>query len=655
MPRDKETDNAPPSGQLKRPPLNHRDSGSQSDGTNNTGGPSHQHRVKSHQKHHHVGRFNTRVPSTKAFHKHANAHGPPPKLTRRQTSGPASPAEVERPPHRRATSEVKLQGQSTSANIPKSLSHTSLKRNRSQAEVAKRTKSSDKLKRAPSGTGVHRHTAKTSKTQVRFDLGSDDPDDEWIDASGSNSPYISRKSSINNSVQPSLRPTTEMSQPVAPSALSQTQQLQQQKEEEEVVKQQPQTRPHEEPQTQLRQGQQGRQGLQGLQQQQQQEQQQQLSDEQQQQQQQQQQHSPASVASKATSQHKEYLTSRLLQRTPPQSAPPKMTVEIAKGAPAQVTRSVSSTDGAAAALASSSNQQDLISRFVDAPTPGLASQGSFYQQPVQSTSQSLEDVTGDTKTTAASQGINLQQSEPEALATSGMDMDASALVPSSSRGTAALPAEKSRTQQKLNLQRASSVLEPSHGLAGVGGVVGSSPLVCVSGSGGYDGGNSRDPRIGRLLERTGMEYLVVRRYQNPVARSLNRLSRLPGMEKIRRVPRVPANTVVNGKRGHLSTEANIRHTRNVSMPDVRQTASKTGDSIRVANGASSTFEGVAGSQVGEQASGVGMAGAEEVDGMSDLLRNLWEKPTEVKVNGNVSAAAAAAAAAAGIIIGANIS
>ncbi|KAG6097698.1 hypothetical protein E4U30_000349 [Claviceps sp. LM220 group G6] len=646
MPRDKETDNAPPSGQLKRPPLNHRDSGSQSDGTNNTGGPSHQHRVKS-QKHHHVSRFNTRVPSTKAFHKHANAHGPPPKLTRRQTSGPASPAEVERPPHRRATSEVKLQGQSTSANIPKSLSHTSLKRNRSQVEVAKRAKSSDKLKRAPSGTGVHRHTAKTSKTQVRFDLGSDDPDDEWVDASGSNSPYISRKSSINNSMQPSLRPTTEMSQPVVPSTLSQTPQLQQHK-EEGVVNQQPQMRPHEEPQTQLRHGQQEQQR-----QQQQYEQQQQLSDEQQQQQQQEQ-HSPASVASKATSQHKEYLTSRLLQRTPPQSAPPKMTVEIAKGAPAQVTRSISSTDGAAAALASSSNQQDLISRFVDAPTSGLASQGSFYQPPVQSTSQSLEGVTGDTKSTA-SQGFTLQQSEPEALAPSGMDMDASALVPSSSRSTAALPAEKSRTQQKLNLQRASSVLEPSHGLAGVGGVVGSSPLVCVGGSGGYDGGNSRDPRIGRLLERTGMEYLVVRRYQNPVARSLNRLSRLPGMEKIRRVPRVPANTVVNGKRGHLSTEANIRHTRNVSMPDVRQTASKTGESIRVANGASSTFEGVAGSQVGEQASGVGMAGAEDVDGISVLLRNLWEKPTEVKVNPNISAAAAAAAAAAGINLSANIS
>ncbi|KAG5974283.1 hypothetical protein E4U58_003260 [Claviceps cyperi] len=625
MPRDKETDNAPPSGQLKRPPLNHRDSGSQSDGTNNTGGPSHQHRVKSHQKHHHVGRFNTRVPSTKAFHKHANAHVPPPKLTRRQTSGPASPAEVERPPHRRAISEVKLQGQSTSANIPKTLSHTNLKRNRSQVEVAKRVKSSDKLKRAPSGTGVHRHTAKTSKTQVRFDLGSDDPDDEWVDASGSNSPHISRKSSINHSVQPLLRPTTEMSQPVAPSALSQTPQLQHQK-EEGVVKQQPQTRPHEEAQIQLRHGQQ----------------------------EQQQQHSPASVASKATSQHKEYLTSRLLQRTPPQSAPPKMTVEIAKGAPAQVTTSISSTGGAATALASSSNQQDLISRFVDAPTSGLASQGSFYQPPVQSTSQSLEDAPGDTKPTA-SQGFTLQQSEPEALAPSGMDMDASALVPSSSRSTAALPAEKSRTQQKLNLQRASSVLEPSHGLAGVGGVVGSSPLVCVGGSGGYDGGNSRDPRIGRLLERTGMEYLVVRRYQNPVARSLNRLSRLPGMEEIQRVPRVPANTVVNGKRGHFSTEANIRHTRNVSMPDVRQTASKIGESIRVANGAGSTFEGVAGRQAGEQASGVGIVGAEEVDGISVLLRNLWEKPIEVKVNANISAAAAAAAAAAGINLGANIS
>ncbi|KAG5978894.1 hypothetical protein E4U55_005806 [Claviceps digitariae] len=637
MPRDRNMDNAPSGGQSKRPPLHQRDSDSQSDTTNTTGAPSQQHRIKTHQKHHHVGRLSTRVPSTKAFHKHTTAHGPAPKLTRRQTSGGASPSEPQQPPpHRRTTSEVKLSRHSSSAHLPKSLSHTSLQRNRSQVEVSKRTRSSDKLKRTSSGTGIHRHTRKTSKTQVHFDLGSDDPEDEWVDASGSNSPYLSRKGSINSSGQSSLRPGTEDPRLVTSDAPSQTQQLEQeQQKKQQQFEQQQQQEQEQQKQLKLQQLQfkqeqeQKQQRRQQQEQQQKQQLQQQLHQQQQQQEQQQQVQYPTESADKATSQQKEYLTSRLLQRNPSNSAPPMMTADMAKGAPVQVARSNNSADRTATPPTASSNQEDLISRFVGVPGSGQTSQGSFYQQPTHSTSQILDDVSR-----SSNSNTNLDQPhqmpqvpEPEVLAPG--EMDTSSLVPRSSRGTAALPAEISRTQQKLNLQRASSVLEP--GLSGAGGGIGSSPLIGVGGP-GYDGGNSRDPRVGKLLEKTGMEYLVVRRYQNPVARSLNRLSRLPGMEKMRRT-RPSAGTVSNIKRGQVVDTA-ARHTRNVSMPDTRLSAStKSGGTIR-ANGTGSSLEGDDVSRINERLSGVSLGGADEELGIDVLLRNLWEKSVEVSASTN---------------------
>jgi hypothetical protein len=99
-------------------------------------------------------------------------------------------------------------------------------------------------------------------------------------------------------------------------------------------------------------------------------------------------------------------------------------------------------------------------------------------------------------------------------------------------GEYVVPREMNRTQQKLNLQRASSSLEQAHPHPGIAGVAaGAAPLIGVPTT--YD---SRDPRIGKMLERTGMEYLTVRRHLNPVARSIARVMQLPGLENSRRIP-----------------------------------------------------------------------------------------------------------------------
>ena len=96
-----------------------------------------------------------------------------------------------------------------------------------------------------------------------------------------------------------------------------------------------------------------------------------------------------------------------------------------------------------------------------------------------------------------------------------------------------IPPQQSRTQQKLWLQRASSNIEPqqlqmapSAALNGLG-LHGGSVFPLTSSTSSLVG-DSRDPRIRLQLERTGLEYLVVRRHQDPVGKALKRLEQLPG-------------------------------------------------------------------------------------------------------------------------------
>ncbi|KYK55192.1 hypothetical protein DCS_07154 [Drechmeria coniospora] len=535
MARDSE--NVSAGAQLKRPPLNQRESDSHSDTTNTSGAPS-QHRAKHiYQRPHHVGRVHARVPSSKAVHKHA---GHALKPNRR----PTSPTDLDslQPPgsHRRSISEVKLPSRSSATHLPKSASHSSLKRNRSHVEVGKRTRSSDKLKRTSSGTGIH--STKLSKTQVHFDLGSEDPEDEWVDASGSNSPYLSRKGSLNSSAQSSLPPGDTgrgLARPETPTEPTP-----------------PQAR------------------------------------------------TPISPERERLH-HKQYLTSRLLQRTPSHGAPPTMTAESAHAGIPQMTPSPNSPDRAVSPLPGRGRDK-LTSRFVDTLGPARASQGSFYRPPEDAPHAPDESP----HRPASASSLSKEMVETD----SSTERENSALVPGPSRRSAGPPAETSRIQQKLNLQRASSVLELGQGVAGAGGVVGAGPLIGVGGP-GFDGGRSRDPRVARLLERTGMEYLVVRRHQVPVTRSLNRLGLLPSVSKTRGVAQASTFSISSKKTPALPG----RHSRNVSMPDDQPAAAsrRTG-----ANPSAESDERVGGnSPVGD-----------DDDETTALLRNLWEKSMDLSAS-----------------------
>ncbi|KAF5004087.1 hypothetical protein FDECE_9402 [Fusarium decemcellulare] len=595
MPHTRDADSASStSGQSKRPPLNHQESDSQSEGS----GAHHQH--QHHRKHHHhrpyqrqhtVGHLHhARAPAAKNAPKQ-------PKLNRRHTSPQDELQNQTRTTsgsnsHHRTASDAKLSSRESSsgnlakstsqtklnksssqskltkspshARIVKSPSHSKLKRNRSHTEIGKRTRSSE-LKRASSTTIVYQTQTSGGKSQVHFDLGNDGQDDEWVDASGSNSPYLSRKGSLNSSNHSVHHPDdrTGDSRPVTPS--------------DRLASGQPGH--HDQPV-----------------------------------------HPHMSSPERQRAHQKEYLTSRILQRTPSHGAPPQMTADPVQAAPRRF--APASADGRDSGTLMGSNQDELTSRFVEAAGSGLTSEGSFYRQP----RGEFRDTPQKPRSIASLPGDR----EPPTSAPQKEEADDSALAPKTARRNAPPSAHASRTQQKLNLQRQSSVIEPGQAVSGVGGVVGHTPLIGVGGP-GYDGGNSRDPRVGKLLERTGMEYLVVRRYQNSVSRSLDRLNHLPGMDKSLRIPR--SNTAsTNGKR---SLDLTMRHhTRNVSMPDARRPVTpKRPTSVRTTNGAASSYDGNDDDgRLTDRLSGSSLVGGEEEDGTAALLRNMWEKSMELSAS-----------------------
>lgn len=118
---------------------------------------------------------------------------------------------------------------------------------------------------------------------------------------------------------------------------------------------------------------------------------------------------------------------------------------------------------------------------------------------------------------------------------------------------------------------------------------------------GYDG---RDPRIKLQLERTGLEYLVVRRHQDPVGAALKRLASLPGVERNRRIPvsqgKKDGNGTANGGSGSVGRYG-LSHSLKGKEP------------ARNVNGGGSH------ESVPEE------TGREGDEGVGVLLRSMWEK------------------------------
>ncbi|KAH8666312.1 hypothetical protein BX600DRAFT_435721 [Xylariales sp. PMI_506] len=541
MAKDRDSDTGQAS-QSKRPPLNHHVSHDSDSQVSDHTSTSHSH----HRPKKHVvggGRLHSRVPSSKALSKNSRLnlhhHNTQP---RRQPSPSPERSERMQPSgsHRRtSSSEVRLSRDLSATNLKTSTSHTALKRNRSHVEVGKKSKSSANIKRSSSHKDVSK--LKSGKGTVHFDLGNDGQEDEWVDASASASPYLSRRGSVVSSVQSVAKPAASDD------------------EEHEA---------HENGQSQASAPGPGE---------------------------------DKPIPDRETVQHKEYLTSRLLQRTPsyafvpPHSASPDSALSRTSSAVYDSPKPTTTpADG-------------LTSRFVNGPGSGVTPEtGSFYSP-----------VKGHDRMKRPRSLGNLHHDHHDSLGAHSDDENDSALAPRTRRaGYRAAPAEKSRTQQKLNLQRASSSIEPTPAVTGVG-TVGTSPLV---GGGGYD---NRDPRVSKLLERTGMEYLVVRRYQNPIARSVARLQQLPSANKSQHIlPKQngsgPSGSMHSKKPSFGLSSSLAGDIQSSQPPTPRRTHAA---SIRT-NGANSSYEIDEGSyEEGEDAGGV-----------STLLRNMWEKAMDLSVS-----------------------
>ncbi|KAK3316384.1 hypothetical protein B0H66DRAFT_592588 [Apodospora peruviana] len=621
--------------QSKRPALNHHDSSSSqlSLQLQQPSQQQQQHRTKS-QKHvvGGAGRLHARVPSSKALHKH-HASASSAKLNRRQGSpsperGTGHPLA---PTHRRSTSDHKLPRDDLSTTIlKKNASHTSLKRNRSQVDVGKKSKSSTNLTRFSPNPAVNKLKAAAAGSRVHFNLGDDGPDDldddddgegEWVDASASASPLLSRRGSTVSGVQTTDHSMRKDDHPVpSPSHPYQAH-----------------------PATE---------------------------------------HLPSNGAPHSLSKslrdntgaHKEYITSRILQRVPSHGAPPKMSTENISARPSS--SRAHSPEGGISTLSStpvlanlirpgSSGKVELTSRFVgnnsqeEASIPGpsflshnrngTVSQNtaingnssapnrpqSIFKTVVESQAQTHHKAQGKThaRRTSLEEGPMTEDEDDEP----GYAAEARARH----WGPYGLVRDMNRTQQKLNLQRASSSLESAHThpLPGMGlGLVPTNPqTVPLMGGSNYD--LPRDHRVGKMLERTGMEYLVVRRYQNPVARSLTRLSRITGADKGQRIQSRPGTAHTTHTRGPSTSSTIAMPTSSNNNGQSSRRPIATGRPFASLHSASSSLEndGVAGAASRMHERHGGLSGASLVDGEEDagtmaLLRNLWDKNMDLSAS-----------------------
>lgn len=595
MPRDRDRGDSisPSAGQSKRPSNQQDGESLDNDQTQLGQTQQNQQQQRTHKaQRHHVaagGRLYGRVPSSKGLHKHTTSTSSA-KLNRRlaspspdrSTAGTASSGHRRHP----SSSDVKLSRDPSSTNLKNSsTSQASLKRNKSHIEVAKRSKSSGQLKRSSSEKAVNK--LKSSKSAVHFDLGNDgQQEDEWIDASTSASPYLSRRGSVNTSGQSSANaqgtyygsPATDGDGDDEPTPLAEPQRL--------------------------------------------------IFDD--------------------NREHSRNLTSRLLQRTPSHSATTSMSnmTALARATSPDSRHSnstLSVTPAQLQGMAGSNGQEEVTSRFVTQAsggsyftTGGAGQLGMEPRTPHSTDNLPGSSVNGISETTEYPDDDELTDEEESGVTTSAIATTARSRKVGAVQ---AAPPEKSRTQQKINLQRASSSMEPvRHRHSGIGGFAAEVAEVAgpLLGGAGYE---SQDPRVNKLLERTGVEYNIVRRYQNPVGRSLVRLAQLPGNDKARRIPQ-PGTPGAAGNRQSVQSMGAGQLGLSQSFKDVRESGSgskrpgipkRAYSSVRPGGLSSSVDTDDSAAVVrmregsGQRLSGASLVNGEDDDGIQAILRGMWDK------------------------------
>ncbi|RDL37204.1 uncharacterized protein BP5553_04637 [Venustampulla echinocandica] len=284
------------------------------------------------------------------------------------------------------------------------------------------------------------------------------------------------------------------------------------------------------------------------------------------------------------------ITERLLKRVPSYHATTTK-MSLATATPTTVGQH-SSSSSSLVRTPQIGSKEDVISRFVTGS--GTPSDNSPLLQHHRNERHAQRNQGKDEVKRAQSMGnlTNPSQSQPQ----SDESDEERAILPRSRKSSTSTappnsaynPPQQSRTQQKLWLQRASSNIEPAQ---------------MTPGSGAGLVGDGRDPRIRLQLEKTGLEYLVVRRYQDPVGKAVRRLEKLPGMESVRE-RRIPKGR--ESRRGVRSR----------------------GDGVASAHGSFDARR----SGVGSLDSLGGGEGRQDDDCVDAILRSLWEKSYDLSAS-----------------------
>lgn len=438
------------------------------------------------------------------------------KSTTPSTSPHAQAHHVER-----NSSHVSLPRTASKVSVRKNWSTLSLKRNGS----LKRLERESDADLAPDGdTRLKSHKTKQSQKApppVKFSIGSDGHDDEWTEESNSQSPETTRRSSVAPSEEPRARRRSS-SPPPAPSPPPDT------SHPLSSARPPPQSPPQDIPR---------------------------LADR-------------SSFHYRSRILDADAITSRLLQRHPPHMLPPRLSSISATATPTggHSPRSfghshVSTLNG------TPSMPHDGVSRFItgSSNSGGTSADNSHGTCKTLSTSSPPNGSLDASKRAKSTSHITSSRPDEEV----DEDDDEPRALPPRSRQHSTHgvfnASQSSRTQQKLNLQRASSNMEPPQ--------PGPAPVAlsqAVNGAvlPGPSGQAPEATRLAKQYEQACMEYAVVRRYKNPVGDALGRLDQVPGAKDVmeRRIqierPRTrPGEKRDAGDKGKMGLSQSLREDR----------------------------------------------------------------------------------------------
>ena len=229
------------------------------------------------------------------------------------------------------------------------------------------------------------------------------------------------------------------------------------------------------------------------------------------------------------------ITSRLLQRHPPHMVPPRLSSVSATATPTgghsprSFGHSQSSTLNGTPGM-----PHDGVSRFISGggSSGGTSGENSHMASRILSTSSPPNGSLDQSKRARSTSHIAFRNNGAEEEDDEDYD-EPRALGPRSrqhSTHSAFNTSQSSRTQQKLNLQRASSNMEPSQPYV--------APPSLTQGvtSTSLQGPNSQiseTTRLAKQYEQACLEYAVVRRYRNPLGEALKRVDDIPGIKDMR--------------------------------------------------------------------------------------------------------------------------